>query len=128
MADILVDSSIVIDHLRGHEEATRYLDQLRFAGSLATHAVVVAEVLIGARDAHEQREIDRLFHAFAVHHPNEADSALSLDLMRQSRLSSGVGWLDCLITATATRLNLAIATLNDRHFSVFRSLTTIRPY
>lgn len=128
MADILIDSSIVIDHLRGRSEASRYLDGLRQAGTLATHVVVVAEVLTGARSTQEQQEIDRLFQAFRLYHIQEADSLLSLDLLRQFRLSNGVGWLDCLVAATALRLGLPVATLNDRHFTIFQALTVVRPY
>lgn len=93
-----------------------------------THAVVVSEVLAGARDLHEQGVIERLFQQFRIEHVNEADSALSIELLRRYRLRHGVGWLDCLVAATCLRLSLSVATLNDKHFSAFEELRVIRPY
>ena len=128
MPETVVDSSIIIDYLRGRSEATRFLDTLRSAGDLGTHVVVVAEVLGGARDGREQNAIERLFLEFRVLTVDGLDSTRSLELFRRYRLSHGVGWLDCLIAATCLRRGLPIATLNDRHFSVFHDLRAFRPY
>jgi predicted nucleic acid-binding protein len=121
-------SSITIDHLRGRPEAAEFLDRLRAAGGLATHLVVVAEVLGGARDGREQREIERLFQEFRTVTITEPDSERSMDLFRLFRLAHGVGPLDCLIAATCIRCKLPIATLNERHFAVFEGLSIFRPY
>ncbi len=40
----------------------------------------------------------------------------------------GVGFLDCLIAATAYEKNVPIATLNDKHFKQLTDITIIRPY
>ena len=125
---MLIDSSILIDHLRGQLQAKTFLLSVRASGGLHTSAVVAAEVLIGARDLREQREVDRLLADFRIEHIEPADCALSLDLLRRHRLSSGVGWLDCLIAATAMRLNVPVATLNERHFAAIAGLTVNRPY
>jgi predicted nucleic acid-binding protein len=125
---LLIDSSILIDHPRGRTEAKSFLLSLRASGNLQTSAVAAAEVLIGARDLREQREIDRLLADFHIEHIDPADCAVSLDLLRRHRLSAGVGWLDCLIAATAMRLGVPVATLNERHFSTIAGLTVNRPY
>jgi predicted nucleic acid-binding protein len=93
-----------------------------------TSAVVVAEVLGGARNLTEQREIDRLFAALQVHHVEAADSAESLVLLRQFRLSHNVSWHDCLIAAAARRLRMPVATLNERHFNLLPGVAVTRPY
>lgn len=128
MADTVVDSSVIIDHLPGRERATRFLDTLRRANDLGTHVVVAAEVLVGARDEREQREIVRLFDKFRVFQIDEADSSLSIDLLKRHRLADGLGWLDCLIAATCLRKGLSVATLNDRHFRAVAGLPLSRPY
>jgi predicted nucleic acid-binding protein len=128
MPDVLVDSSVIIDHLRGRPQATSYLANLESSGALATHAVVVAEVLSGARDSREQRDIDQLFQHFSLLTVSEADSRDSLTLLRQFRLSHGVGWLDCLIASTAIRLAVPVANLNIKHFAVFPGLRVFAPY
>ncbi len=128
MAEMVVDSSVVIDYLRGHSEAADFLETARRAGELATHVVVVAEVLAGARDRQEVETIDRFFGEFRIHPIDTSDSVLSIDLFKRYRLSHGVGWLDCLIAATGLRTRLPIATLNEKHCAVFEELHVVRPY
>lgn len=124
----LIDSSVFIDHARGFPLARLYLSQLDVETSMATHPAVVAEVLAGTRNLSEQREIDRLFSHFHIVAVIDADLIHSLDLLRQHRLSHGVGWIDCLIAATCLRLDIPIVTLNLKHFSAITGLGTISPY
>src|ERR1019366_9627453 len=128
MPSLLIDTSILIDHLRGRAEATAFLTQTRSSVGLLTSVVVAAEVLTGAYDAREQREIDRLLADFRVEPIDATDSLLALDLLREHRLARGIGWLDCLIAAMAMRLQVSVATLNDRHFAVIAGLSVHRPY
>jgi len=128
MSEHLIDSSIIIDDLRGNVRATAYLDDLRRVSPLSTHAVVVAEVLQGARNLREQQVIDELFEQFDVRHIEAADSLLALDLFHRLRLARGVGYWDCLIAATCMRVDSAIVTLNEKHFRAVPDLKVIRPY
>jgi predicted nucleic acid-binding protein len=128
MPELIVDSSIVIDYLRGHAGAAEFMERARQAGELATHVVVAAEVFAGARDQRELNIIEGLIGQFRVHPIDASDSVGSLDLFKRHRLAHGVGWLDCLIAATALRLQLPIATLNEKHFAVFPDLPVVRPY
>lgn len=49
-------------------------------------------------------------------------------LLLRFHLSHDLGFGDCLIGTTALRLKLPVATINDRHFRLFKSLKVIRPY
>ena len=53
---------------------------------------------------------------------------LGLEWYKNFHLSYGVGFLDCLIAATAYEKNVPIATLNDKHFKQLTDITIIRPY
>ncbi len=128
MNDTIIDSSILIDFLRGRPEAERFLTTVRAERRLATHAAVVAEVLTGVLNKHEQAAVDELVAIFHLHFPSAQDIELSLDLLRRLRLSHGVGWIDCLIAATALRTESTIATLDRKHFTLFENLTPLFPY
>lgn len=65
---------------------------------------------------------------FHMHVVSESDCSDALNFLRRFRLSHGVGWHDCLIAATCLRKRLPVATLNDKHFSVFDDLEIVRPY
>jgi hypothetical protein len=129
MADALVvDATVLIDHLRRRADATRYLAPLFLRRAVALHPAVLAEVLSGARDAQHLRALDKALADVPLLRVKALDFDAALDFLRASRLSHGIGWPDCLIAATCLRLGLAVVTLNDRHFRAIRGLRVIRPY
>lgn len=130
MNDVILDSSIVIDYLRGHTLAGGYLNELdqQPHTTLFAHAVTIAEVLSGARNRHELLLLDQVLSRFTFLAPDHNDHLLSITLLKQHRLGSGVGWLDCLLAATSLRLSIPVATLNVKHFKVFSQLQVIKPY
>jgi len=128
MSDVLIDTSVLVDFLRGREGAVAFLDSQRASAGLATHVIVAAELLAGARDAREQSAIDSFLAAFSLAIPDAADALRALDLYRQFHLSHGVDWPDCQIAATALRIGATVATLNTKHFAVFAGLQVIRAY
>ena len=85
MSETIVDSSIVIDYLRGRRVAQEFLDGLRVRDELATHVVVVAEVLAGARNLQELIEIDRAVKVFRMVPIGAEDSFASLELYKRHR-------------------------------------------
>ncbi len=125
---MIVDSVIIIDYLRGNPQAIAFLDSLRATGALMTHPAVLAEVLPGARAKREQSVVDDLFGFFHVIPVTQEDVVRSLDLLREYRLSNGVGWLDCLIGSTASRTRIPVATLNEKHLAILPGVTVHRPY
>lgn len=127
-AEMVIDSSIIIDFLRGQEAAARFLESARSPNATLTHAVVVAEVLTGARNLAEQRAILELFGAFQIVPVTEQDSGQSLRLLARFRLSHHTGWHDCLIASACLRLDLQVATLNDKHFRAIPGMRVVRPY
>lgn len=120
---ILVDSDVLIAHLLGRQEATDWLlDARRRTGPLGASAVSVVEVAGGMRSA-KRRAVGRLFasmHTFAV---SERVAWRAAELMRTYRRSdSAVGLGDYLIAATAETEGCELATLNVRHYPMFRGL------
>lgn len=128
MAEVIIDSSIFIDYLRGHSGADDFLSEQQRQATAVTYAVAYAGVITGARNQREMNRIDGLFGDFVIHEIGQDDTSKSLALLKRFRLSGGVGWLDCLIAAAAIRLGASVATLNEKHFRAFEELRVIRPY
>ncbi len=128
MSNIIVDSSILIDFLRGRSEAVAFISAPPAGQKITLHVVVAAELLQGVRDAREQRSIDGFLLKYPLLTLSESDSLTALDLLRRFRLSHGIGWQDCLIAATCIRLNAPLATRNVKHFSPIPDLQLLRPY
>ena len=68
LMDWLVDTNILIDHLRGVSKATTFLRQARSAGALWISAVTVAEVYAGqrTRQAKQAAKVSRLLNLFRI--------------------------------------------------------------
>jgi len=124
----LLDSSILIDCLRGRADAVAFVSTLSTSGSATTHVIVAAELLAGARDKREQGLIESFLAVMAIVSPTESDGLAALDLYRQFHLSHGVDWPDCQIAATAIRLGVEVFTQNVKHFAAFPGLRVVRAY
>jgi predicted nucleic acid-binding protein len=120
---ILVDSDVLIAHLRGIEAARDWLIDARRRGPLAVSAVSITELVAGMRST-ERREVWQLLASFNSKPVTDTVARRAGELMRQYRRShTGIGLGDYLIAATADVNGLELATLNVRHFPMFDNLT-----
>ena len=119
----LVDSDILIAHLRGVTAARDWLESVRRdTGPLAISAISITEVAGGMRSA-ERREVNRLLAAMRqipVSQPIAWRAAGFMRTYRRSHRSIGLG--DYLIAGTADLEGLELATLNVRHYPMFPDL------
>ena len=119
---ILVDSDVLIAHLRGVAVARDWLVGARNDGPLAISAVSIVELFDGMRTV-ERREVWRLLASFRVEPATEMVARRAGDMMRRYRRSHNrIGLGDDLIAATADVQGLELATLNVRHFPMFEGL------
>ena len=118
---VLVDTDVLIWHLRGLPKATRKLDAL---DRLTISAVTYLELLQGFRNRAEMvavqkslamRNTDRLPLT-----PLVTERAISL--METLTLSHGLQLGDALIAATALEHGLTVLTANAKHFSAVEGL------
>ena len=118
----LVDSDILIAHLRGLDEARDWLLEARGEGPLAISVVSITEIVGGMRSV-ERREAWQLLASFRTEPATEIIARRAGDLRRHYRRShSGIGLGDYLIAATAEVKGYQLATLNVRHFPMFDGL------
>lgn len=119
---ILVDSDILIAHLRGQPAARDWLIEARREAPLAIGVVSIAEITGGMRSA-ERREAWQLLASFRAEPAAEIVARRAGDFWRQYRRShSGIGLGDYLISATADVKGHQLATLNVRRFPMFKDL------
>ncbi len=122
----LVDTSILIDVLRGSEAAANLLRQHRARGPLCSSLVVKAEVLAGMRTTEETQTLG-LLAALEWHEVNSAIAETAGRLGREWLPShGGIDTADLLIASTALELGCELLTRNIRHFPMFPDLTA--PY
>lgn len=119
---MLVDSDVLIAHLRGHPGARAWLVDARRAGRLAVSAVSIAEVTGGMRSG-ERHEVRRLLASFDCEQVTREVAERAGEFRGRFRRShAGISTPDYLVAATAALRGLPLATLNVRHFPMFADL------
>ena len=118
---VLVDTDVLIWHLRGYAQATRLLDQL---GSLTLSAVSYLEVLQGMRNKAELAAVKKMLErrAATLLPISEAITQRAIALMESLTLSHGLQMGDALIAASALVHQLPLLTGNVKHFAAVEGL------
>lgn len=109
MADILVDTDIFIDHLRGAVEVKPGRHRLHYS------VVTRAELFAGATGAGLAVQVLAPFREIPVDRPIAERAG-------RIRRESGLRMPDALIAATALERRLGLATRNTKHFEQVRGL------
>lgn len=121
---LLIDTDVLVDYLRGRNEAVNYIDNL--SASLFLSVITVAELYAGVRDRKERAQLDSFIGAFGVI-PLDYTIAVTGGLYRRDYgKSHGTGLADALIAATAMTRQLILVTLNKKHFPMVKTLVV--PY
>lgn len=113
MSRLLLDTDVLVEYLRGRDEAVAYLEGLE--ADLFVSTVTVAELFAGAREA-EEPALRQLVAAFDAVAPDADVAEEAGRLRRRFAPSHGTGLADALIAATAQALGARLVTFNRRHF------------
>src|SRR5690242_13782279 len=96
---LLIDTDVIIDYLRGRKEAVSYLESLN--ETLLLSCITVAELYAGVREGEERTKLEDFLQVFNII-PVEKDIALTGGLYRRDYgKSHGTGLADAIIAATA---------------------------
>jgi len=123
---VVVDTSVLIDVLRGRAEAAQVVREARLAGPIHASEVTRLEVLAGMRPA-EEVATRQFFRAFVWHPLDESIAEIAGELGRHwLPAHRGIDAADLMIAATAISLDAELFTANVKHFPMFSGLTA--PY
>jgi predicted nucleic acid-binding protein len=118
---MLVDTDVLIWHLRGYPQATRRLDEL---SHLTLSAVSYLELLQGMRNKAELVAVQKMLQRrqATVLPISETITQRAISLMESLTLSHGLQMGDALIAATALEHQLPVLTGNIKHFAAVEHL------
>jgi predicted nucleic acid-binding protein len=120
MAQLLIDTDVLIDYLRARQESVTYLDNL--TEPLTISAVTVAELYAGVRDGAERVALEVFIGSFQVRAVDEGIATRAGILRRNFGKSHGTGLADAIIAATAEELQSTLVTLNKKHFPMLKDV------
>lgn len=118
----LFDSTVLIAHLRGVDEATRLLRAAVEEDEACCSVLSRVEIEGGMRSG-ERTEVRRLFAALDLEPVTDPVAARAGEYLRRFRAShQGIDLVDHVIAATADVAGADLLTLNVRHFPMFEDL------
>jgi predicted nucleic acid-binding protein len=119
----LIDTAVLIDHLRGDPRATGLLlSFVRGGDEMWSVTVVRTEILAGMRRGEERAThhlLDQLRWQDVTADIADAAGALA---RKYARVHSGIDVVDYLLAAVAQRLGAELVTLNVKHFPMLDDL------
>ncbi len=116
----LLDTSILVDYFRKRAAAIDYMRALERGAAMSV--VTIAELLAGARRQSEEQDIHKLAAELVVHEVSLQIAELAGSYVRHFGASHSVELTDAVIAATAEHHGLTLATLNIKHFPMFKRL------
>ena len=113
--NFLVDTDVLIEHLKGNLTVSKFLEKLRDKGELCVSVLSQAEVYAGMRE--EEREITEfLFDTLKSFDVSDEIAKVGGIYRRTYKDSHGTGLIDGMIGATAKTYGLVLVTANASHF------------
>ena len=116
----LLDTDVVIECLRGRQEAISYVDGLE--GALLLSTMTVAELYAGVRNEREQRNLEQFLDAFEVLPVSQEVGKIGGLFRRNYGPTHGTGLVDALIAATAQLHQATLVTFNSRHYPMLNNV------
>ena len=111
---LLLDTDVLVEYLRGRQEAIAYLEGL--TSDQYVSVISVAELFAGARDDGEEQSLKQFLLAFTALPVTEKVARLGGLYRRNYGSSHGTGLADALIAATTKETETNLVTFNRRHF------------
>jgi predicted nucleic acid-binding protein len=118
----LIDTDILIDHLRGNSQALKFLENVMTHSACYISAITIAELYVGVREGKERQILDQLIKEFQIAPLNEKVAQRGGLYRRDYGKSHGVGLADAIIAATAEDLGLKLVTLNKKHYPMLKKI------
>jgi predicted nucleic acid-binding protein len=124
---VLVDTDVIVDHLRGLEGAKNFLKRVEkkeFRGYFST--ITEAELFSGKRmnSKDEQRKVSALLGIMDRVPVNSTIARKAGEIRRNRRILLP----DALIAATAFSIKAKLATKNVKHFEEIKEVKAMEPY
>jgi predicted nucleic acid-binding protein len=127
MADLLIDTDILIDVANKEATAQQRLTTESQTATLGISTITVMELLVGCRNKTEQQALNKFLQQFAICPLSETASDQAVELMQTYALSHGLQIPDALIAATALALNIPLLSKNQRDYRFISGLSLL-PY
>jgi len=132
MSRFLLDSDVIIWHLRGKKEVTEMLRDLHRFGLPACSPLSILEIQLGVKKGEEEKT-DRFLRSLRIFDVNMEIASKTAQLIRE-RKAKGItlDLPDSVIAATCILHELILVTCNTKHYPIldikFHQVPSIKSY
>jgi tRNA(fMet)-specific endonuclease VapC len=127
VTDVILDTSILIDLLRGFPPVTGWFATLGRLRAAVT-PVVWMETVQGAPNRSKRAQALRLLRQFRIEHPTPDDNRWAMRQVAAFHLSHSIELQDAMIASVAARLAVPLYTMNLKHFQSLPAVDATAPY
>jgi len=120
----LLDTDVIIEYLRGRDEAIRYVESLE--GGFYVSAITVAELYSGVKGTDEESALERFLDAFEIIPVDRALARLGGLCRQRYQPAHGTGLADAIVAMSAESADAALVTFNRRHYPMIKDVVV--PY
>ncbi len=125
--DAIVDTSVLVDLLRGFEPARNWFKS-QGRQRIAITPVVWMETVQGAANKSRRAQAIRFLRQFRIEHSTEDDNRWAMRQLARFHLSHNIALHDAMIASVAARLTVPLYTTNLKHFEPLPAVDARRPY
>ena len=127
MREVLIDTNILVDHLRGKPEATHFLiSSITSQNKVLCSVITRIELMCGMKTS-EESIINKLLQTFEEIEVTKKVAIVAGSYMNKYAKSYGINAADAIIAATAKYYNANLYTLNLKHFPM-KDINVEAPY
>ena len=118
MSRFLLDSDVIIWHLRGQKDVTEMLRDIQRFGLPACSALSVLEIQLGVKTGEEEKT-DRFLKSLRIFDVNMEIASKAAQLIRQYKVRGlTLDLPDSVIAATCILHELILVTYNTKHYPI----------
>jgi predicted nucleic acid-binding protein len=118
MSRFLLDSDVIIWHLRGRREITEMLQDIQRYGVPACSALSVLEVQVGVKRGEEEKT-DRFMDSLKIFDVNREIAYKAAQIIREyKKKGMTIDLPDAIIASTCIFQDLILVTCNRKHYPI----------
>lgn len=127
MDELVFDTSILVDHLRGTRNATALIEKVK-DGSIIGHISILTEAeLFAGRDSEDSNRRAMLIELLSLFNKMDMNEVIAR-IAGEFRRKYGISLADAIIAATAFILRSRLITQNMKDFTKIKEIHAEKPY
>lgn len=123
----IIDTNILIDHLKGKVEARDCLTRLVEEDTRTFCSVITKIELLSGMLPGEKKQLEIFLSFFDKLEVSDEIADIAGEYMNRFRKSHGINMADAIIAATARYADMTLYTLNKKHYPM-EDINAVKPY